>query len=74
MDLSHPTNGSIHSGIPKKLYSLKYITVDSAIQLIRQLGCGTLLAKIDVKVPLVYYLFTQKTSPFINEMGPTHIH
>ena len=49
MDLSHPTNGSIHSGIPKKLYSLKYITVDSAIQLIRQLGCGTLLAKIDVK-------------------------
>ena len=34
----HPTNGSINSRIPKELCSLKYITVDSAIQLIRRWG------------------------------------
>ena len=49
MDLSHPTSGSINSGISKELCSLKYITVDSPIDQIRQIGQGTLLAKIDIK-------------------------
>ena len=49
VDLSHPTSGSINSSIPKELCSLKYITVDSAIYQIRQIGQGTLLAKIDIK-------------------------
>ena len=39
----------MNDGIPKNLCSLTYITVDSAIQCIQQLGQGTLLAKIDVK-------------------------
>ena len=34
---------------PKNLCSLTYITIDSAIQGIMQLGQGTLLAKIDIK-------------------------
>ena len=49
IDLSHPAGRSVNDGIPKKLCSLTYITVDSAIQHIQQLGQGTLLAKIDVK-------------------------
>ena len=49
VDLSHPTNGSVNSGIPKELCSLKYITVDSAIEQIRQIGHRTLLAKIDIE-------------------------
>ena len=49
VDLSHPSSGSINSGIPKSLCSLKYITVDSAINHINQMGQGTLLAKIDIK-------------------------
>ena len=49
MDLSHPTNGTANSGIPKELCSLKYITVDAAIEQIRWIGHGTLLAKIDIK-------------------------
>ena len=49
MDLSNPTSGSINSGIPKELCCVKYITVDSAINQIRQIGLGTLLAKIDIK-------------------------
>ena len=45
VDLSHPTNGSVNGGIPKELCSLKYITVDSAIDYIKCTGRGTLLAK-----------------------------
>ena len=36
-------------GSQKNLCSLTYITVNSAIQCIQQLGQGTLLTKIDVK-------------------------
>ena len=36
-------------GSQKGLCSLKYITVDSAIDQIKQIGYGTLMAKIDVK-------------------------
>jgi len=39
----------ISGGIPKALCSLKYITVDSANEHIRQIGHGTLLVKIDIK-------------------------
>ncbi|XP_065917618.1 uncharacterized protein [Dysidea avara] len=49
VDLSHPTSGSINAGIPKELCSLKYITVDSAIDQIKCTGRGALLAKIDIK-------------------------
>ena len=49
VDLSHPINGSVNGGIPKALCSLKYITVDSAIEHIKQIGQGTQLAKIDIK-------------------------
>ena len=49
VDLSHPINGSVNGGIPKALCSLKYITIDSAIEHIKQIGQGALLAKIDIK-------------------------
>ena len=40
---------SINDGMPKDLYSLTYITVDTAINYILTLGPGTLLAKVDIK-------------------------
>jgi len=49
IDLSHPAGHSINNGIPKDLCSLNYISVDSAIQHVQQLGKGSLLAKIDIK-------------------------
>ena len=49
VDLSHPIEGSVNVGIPKMLCSLKYITVDLAIEHIKQIGQGTLLAKVDIK-------------------------
>jgi len=49
VDLSHPVDFSINDGIPKDLCSLTYITVDTAINHIIELGSGTLLAKIDIK-------------------------
>ena len=49
MDLSYPKGNSINDGIPKAPCSLKYITVDHAIQHIVTMGSGALLAKIDVQ-------------------------
>ena len=49
VDLSHPKDESVNDGIPKYLCSLKYITLEDAIQQILALGPGSLLAKIDIK-------------------------
>ena len=35
--------------LPKDLYSLQYVTIDDAINMISRLGRGTLLAKIDIR-------------------------
>ena len=49
VDLSHPVDFSINDDIPKDLCSLTYITVDTVINHIMELGPETLLAKIDIK-------------------------
>ena len=49
VDLSYPKGNNINDGIPKALCSLKYITVDHAIQHIVTMRSGALLAKIDVQ-------------------------
>ena len=46
LDLSYPKSNSINDGIPKALSSLKYITVDHAIQHIVTMESGALLAKV----------------------------
>ena len=46
--LSAPAGVSVNDGIPKDLYSLQYVTIDNAINMILCLGRGTLLAKIDI--------------------------
>ena len=53
LDLSSPHdvegNLNINSLIDKETYSLKYVTVDDAMDIISKLGKGTLLTKIDIK-------------------------
>ena len=49
VDLSHPKNHRINDGIPKDLCSIKYITIEDAINDIITLGKGTMLAKVDIK-------------------------
>ena len=49
VDLSFPTDRSVNDGIPKELCSLKYITIDDAVEHIVRSGPGTHLAKIDIK-------------------------
>ena len=48
-DLSHPRGSSVNDGIDPALTSLTYITVDSVMQVVRQLGKGSLLAKMDIE-------------------------
>ena len=49
VDLSHPKEASVNSGIIKQLCSMSYTTVDNATQKVISLGPGTHLAKIDIK-------------------------
>ena len=49
VDLSYPKGRSVNDGIPKDLCSLKYITLETAVQQILALGPSCLLAKIDIK-------------------------
>ena len=47
-DLSSPEGHSVNDGIPKPLFSVQYVTVDSFIDGIMARGRGTLMAKFDV--------------------------
>ena len=47
--LSAPVARSINNGIDKEDYSLHYVTVDDAIEIIMRLGRGCLLAKTDIR-------------------------
>ena len=49
VDLSHPQGGSVNDGIDPSVCSLKYASVDEAVEVIRRWGPGTLLAKLDLK-------------------------
>ena len=53
---SGPRGHSVNDGIPKDLCSLSYITIDDAVNHILELGCGTHLAKIDIKNALGLYI------------------
>ena len=48
-DLSHPRGSSVNDGIDPALTSLTYITVDSVMEIVQQLGKGSLLAKMDIE-------------------------
>ena len=48
--LSFPTGFSVNDGISSDNTSVKYATIDEAIQLIKRAGPGCFLAKTDVKM------------------------
>ena len=47
--LSYPQGDSINDHIPKDPYSLSYVRVDDAINIIQSLGRGAFMAKTDLK-------------------------
>ena len=49
VDLSHPVGGSVNDGISPSLCSLRYASVDEAVSIVRKLGRGTRMAKLDIK-------------------------
>ena len=49
VDLSSPEGCSVNDGVYDHLCSLRYISVDDALAVIRELGQGTLLAKVDIQ-------------------------
>ena len=49
VDLSSPEGASVNDGIEVPLCSLEYMSVEDALGTVRQLGRGTLLAKVDIQ-------------------------
>ena len=49
VDLSSPEGRSVNDGIDPNLCSIKYASVDDAVNIIQRLGRGTLLAKLDLR-------------------------
>ena len=49
LDLSSPRGQSVNEGISRQEFSVRYSLFDEAIQLVRMLGRGCFLAKIDIK-------------------------
>ena len=49
MDLSHPAGSSVNDGIEPELCSLKYTTVDEAVEMVVSEGHGSLMAKFDIE-------------------------
>ena len=58
VDLSYPAGSSVNDGIPKFLCSIRYISIDDAIESILKCGTDTLLAKSTSKMPLDSFLYT----------------
>ena len=49
LDLSSPNNYSVNDGISTPACSIRYASLDDAVNLARTLGNGALLAKLDIK-------------------------
>ena len=49
LDLSQPEGNSVNAGIDKEDYSVHFETFDCATDIVKKLGQGTFLAKIDIK-------------------------
>ena len=49
VDLSHPAGSSVNDGIEPELCSLKYTTVDEAVEMVVSEGHGSLMAKFDIE-------------------------
>ena len=49
VDLSSPEGHSVNDGIPSDICSIQYASMDQAVEIVRALGVGTLLAKLDLK-------------------------
>ncbi len=48
LDLSYPSGSSVNDGISRELSSLHYVSIDTAVRRILELGRGALLAKVDI--------------------------
>ena len=49
LDLSSPQGTSVNEGIPAELFSVKYSSFDDAVSIVRDIGIGCFMTKIDIK-------------------------
>ncbi len=73
IDLSHPEGGCVNEGIRANLCSLVYCSIDNAVDVILDLGQGSLLAKMDLKSAYRNVWSTRRTNtvlPFGLQSAP----
>ena len=49
LDLSSPFGSSFNDGIPHEFFTVKYSSFDDAVSIVRDMGKGCFMAKIDIK-------------------------
>ena len=49
LDLSSPFGSSVNDGIPHEFFTVKYSSFDDAVSIVRDMGKGCFMAKIDIK-------------------------
>ena len=70
--LSYPQGNSINDHIPKDPYSLSYVRVDDAINIIQSLGRGTFMANLISNQPFAWSQFTLTTGAYWAFIGNLH--
>ena len=49
LDLSAPLGSSVNDGIPSEFFTVKYSSFDEAVSLVRDMGKGCFMAKVDIR-------------------------
>ena len=73
LDLTSPNRYSVNDGVEKELTSPSYVLVDDVIIQVRQLGQGTMMAKMDVKSAYRNIPVHPKHASAGNEVGGIHL-
>lgn len=58
-DLSFPKNQSVNSNIPRENSAVQYDSIDQVVDLVQKFGRECLMAKTDIELLSVSYLFIQ---------------
>ena len=47
-DLSYPPDRRVNDGVSRELYSMHYMSVDTVVKRVVELGPGAMIAKVDI--------------------------
>jgi len=72
-DLSWPAGLSVNDGIPKDFFTCNYDSLDRAISLLKQLGPGALMSKLDLSDAFRHILVHEQDWELLGSTWPVEI-